>query len=123
MEWIVDVWSAFYRCQREKNITLGRCLYSHTRKTRFYKSIIFKANTKAVIKQQAVVLSYVLQISILVEDPRKRVGRLAALDLRKSLLGDINVGGSIGKLVVDIDANTVLIEDVRNTTREKAESC
>ena len=59
------------------------------------------------------------------KEASKRVGgsRGSLLESGQSLLGNIDVGSSIGELVVHLDTDTVLVQHVRDTTGEEAKGC
>merc|ERR1712238_83899 len=56
------------------------------------------------------------------EERSKRVGGTLglSLQLRKSFLGNLDVVSSVGKIVVNLGADTALVQDVSDTSREKS---
>lgn len=59
--------------------------------------------------------------NLFVEEGGKGVGGGGGLDLFEGVLGSIDVASGIGKVVVDADALTVLVEDVGHTAGKETE--
>lgn len=57
------------------------------------------------------------------KEPSEWVGRLRGLDFSEGVLGNFHMRGSIGEFIVNLDADSVLVQNIRHTSWEEPKSC